>query len=194
MSFLKTNRLVLATTNAGKVREMKRLLPGVEILTLTDVGFMDEVEEPFDSFAENARVKAEAVFAATGIPALADDSGLCVDALGGAPGVHSARYAGEPQDAAKNIAKLLEAMHGMENRYAHFAAALCLCDESGARIFEGMCHGAIAQEASGDGGFGYDPVFVPDGWSETFGVLSPDVKAGLSHRAKALRKLVVAIG
>lgn len=194
MSALKNNRLVLATTNTGKVREMKSLLPGVEVLTLTDVSFTDDVEEPFETFAGNARAKAGAVFAATGIAALADDSGLCVEALGGAPGVHSARYAGVPQDSAKNIAKLLEAMRGVENRRAYFAAALCLCDENGARIFEGQCSGTIAHKPSGEGGFGYDPVFIPDGFAESFGVLPQDAKARLSHRAKALQKLATAVG
>lgn len=193
MALLKNNRLVLATTNAGKVRELKALLPGVDVLTLADVGFTDEVDEPFDTFAENARAKAQAVFAATGIPAIADDSGLCVEALGGAPGVHSARYAGAPQDSAKNIAKLLEGLRSVENRRAYFAAALCLCDKNGAQVFEGRCLGTIANAASGEGGFGYDPVFIPDGYDESFGVLPPDVKASLSHRAKALQKLAAVI-
>ncbi len=183
----------MATTNAGKVRELKALLPGIDVLTLADVGFTDEVDEPFETFAQNARAKAEAVFTATGLPALADDSGLCVEALGGAPGVHSARYAGTPQDSAKNIAKLLESLRGVENRRAYFAAALCLCDERGVQIFEGQCLGTIAHEASGEGGFGYDPVFIPDGYGGSFGVLPSDVKASLSHRAKALHKLAAVV-
>jgi XTP/dITP diphosphohydrolase len=107
--------------------------------------------------------------------------------------VHSARYAGEPQDSGRNIAKLLEAMRGVENRRAYFQAALCLCDESGSRIFEGRCDGSIADAPGGEGGFGYDPVFIPDGYTESFGALPPDVKARLSHRAKALQQLVAAV-
>ena len=183
-------KLVLATTNAGKVREIRALLPGVEILTLNDVGFSEPVEEPHDTFADNARAKAEAVHRATGLPALADDSGLCVDALDGAPGVHSARYSGEPQNSAANKAKLLAVLRASEDRRAHFVAAIALCDASGCRVFEGECHGTIARTASGDGGFGYDPVFIPEGYTQTFGELPAEVKKSMSHRARALEKLV----
>ena len=182
-------KLVLATTNAGKAREIRELLPDVEILTLDEVGYTDTIEEPHDTFADNARVKAEAVFRATGIAALADDSGLCVDALDGAPGVHSARYAGEPQNSSANKAKLLMALRHADDRRAHFTAALALCDASGCRIFEGTCHGSIARAASGGSGFGYDPVFIPDGYTQTFGELPTDVKKRISHRAHALQKL-----
>lgn len=186
------SKLVLATTNNGKARELRELLPGVEILTLTDVHFRATIEEPHDSFAENARAKAQAVFAVTGLPVLADDSGLCVDALGGAPGVHSARYAGEPQNTVANKAKLLSVMRGIEDRRAQFVAALALCDAHGCRIFEGSCRGSIAHAPSGTGGFGYDPIFIPEGYDETFGTLPSDVKARLSHRAKALQQMVAA--
>jgi XTP/dITP diphosphohydrolase len=130
------------------------------------------------------------VFAATGIPALADDSGLCVEALGGAPGVQSARYAGEPQNTGANKVKLLSALRGTEDRRARFVAALALFDESGCRIFEGECHGSIAQAPAGTGGFGYDPVFIPEGHSQTFAELPAELKSRISHRSLALQKMV----
>lgn len=183
------DRIVLATTNAGKAREFEALLPGLKILTLQDVGFLDTIEEPFDSFEQNARVKAETVFKATGIPSLADDSGLCVAARGGAPGVHSARYAGEPASSERNMTKLLDELKGADNRSAYFIAVLCFFDANGPRYFEGRCNGSIAYQASGSGGFGYDPVFIPEGYHQSFGELPPTVKAEISHRAKALAKL-----
>lgn len=183
-------KLVLATRNPGKVAEMQALLPGFQLLSLDDVGFAEEIAEPFETFHENAEAKARAVFEHTRIPALSDDSGLCVAALDGAPGVLSKRYAGEQATDADNITKLLEAMRTEPDRAAHFTAVICLMDARGQpHSFEGICKGHIAEKPAGDRGFGYDPVFVPDGFDEPFAALPKEVKNNISHRAKALEKL-----
>ncbi len=183
-------RLLVATRNRHKLEEMRAILqlPGVDLIGADEVaGLPPDVAEDADTFAGNALLKARVLCAASGIWTLADDSGLEVDALGGAPGVRSARYAGEPSDPAANNAKLLRAMHGVANRAARFRCALALAAPDGrAWCVEGRCEGRIAHAAAGGGGFGYDPLFVPDGHARTFAELPAAEKHRLSHRGAAL--------
>lgn len=191
-------KIVIATGNAGKVKEFQSLLAplGAALLTPKDIGFAEEIEETGDTFAANALIKARALSARTSHPVLADDSGLEVDALGGAPGIYSARYAspeeaaGLRQDAA-NRSKLLRALQGKSPRTARFRCTLCWL-EPGAepRFFEGVCEGEVTAGERGEGGFGYDPLFIPLGFNRTFGELPEAVKDNLSHRGLAVQALL----
>jgi XTP/dITP diphosphohydrolase len=195
-----TRPLVFATRNRGKLVELRLLLPGVDVLDIEEaerrVGrAIPEVDEDADTFAGNARKKAREVSAATGLPALADDSGLEVDALGGAPGVYSARYADGGGDAANN-AKLLAALAGVpaERRTARFRAVLALADVAGPLGAEtitadGACEGLILDAPRGAGGFGYDPLFLFPELGQTFAELGVGTKGDLSHRARAMRAI-----
>ncbi len=186
--------LVAATNNKGKLREIMQLLPeGVELKTLGDIGFAQEIPEPYETFEENAATKARTVHTFCGLNVFAEDSGICVPALDGAPGVHSARYAGEPKDDGRNLAKLADEMWGKEDRRAYYKAVICLIWEGEEHYFEGTCHGRLAEEPRGSGGFGYDPIFIPEGYNETFGELPDEVKNKLSHRGEAVRKMVAFI-
>lgn len=185
-------RLVLATRNRKKVEEIRRVLGdrSVELLTLDAFPDCPEVAEDGDTFAANARKKAESVAAFTGLPALADDSGLAVAALQGAPGVFSARYAGEGADDAANLRLLLTNLRGEEWREARFVCvlALALADGKGeSHCFMGEVVGEITHRPSGHNGFGYDPVFRPMGWDRTFAEMTAAEKDRLSHRGQALR-------
>jgi len=179
-------KLILASNNQGKIAEIKSLLPGIAIFTMRDIGFEDAIEEPYDSFRENARIKAKTIHDFCGLPVLADDSGLCVDALDGRPGVFSARFAGPDATDAENNEKLLGALEGAESRKGHYVAMLCLIIRGEAHFFEGRCDGSIAAAPKGSLGFGYDPLFIPDGYDRTFGEIDPGIKSRISHRAKAL--------
>ncbi len=181
-------RLLVATRNAHKLAEIRGLLPGVEIVGTDAFPDVPDPEETGATFEANATLKAEAWRDATGLPALADDSGLEVEALGGAPGVLSARYAGAHGDTAANNAKLLRALEGVpaERRGARFVCALALALPGGTtRTLRGECRGRIVEAGRGAGGFGYDPLFVPEGEALTFGELPAETKARLSHRARA---------
>ena len=181
-------RLLLATRNAHKLAEIRAMLPGVDLVGTDAFPGVPDPAETGATFEENARIKAEAWRDATGLPALADDSGLEVEALGGAPGVLSARYAGTHGDTAANNAKLLRALEGVpaERRGARFVCALALALPGGAtRTLRGECRGRIVEAGRGAGGFGYDPLFVPEGEALTFGELPVETKARLSHRARA---------
>lgn len=185
-------RLLAATGNRHKLEEFARILGplGVEIVSPEEVGAHLAVEENGATFAENARIKARALFAATGIPTMADDSGLCVDALDGRPGIHSARYMGENTPHSKKIAGLLRELEDVpaQRRTARFVAAICcILDQETELVCEGVCQGSIATAPSGDGGFGYDPIFLVGDCS--FGQLPPDQKDEQSHRGRALRQL-----
>lgn len=187
-------RLVLATRNDGKIREIIELLSGlpIEILTYEDFDAWPELEETGATFEENAEAKASALSGWSGLPALADDSGLEVDALGGRPGVRSARYAGTEGDAAANIALLLKEMEGVakRERSARFVCVIALTGPSDPAVeIRDTCEGAISEAARGEGGFGYDPVFVPSGEDRTMAQLSLEEKNAISHRGKALRRL-----
>ena len=185
------NELVIASNNPGKIRELRALLPPeLQVLSLADIGFHDEIEEPYDSFEENAHVKAATVHRFSGKNVLADDSGLCVAALQGGPGVHSARYAGTPQNEQRNLQRLMKELEAVEDRRAWYKAVICLIWEGKEYFFEGICQGAIAPAPQGSGGFGYDPVFIPEGHEATFGELDPEVKYGISHRGRALAQVV----
>jgi XTP/dITP diphosphohydrolase len=187
--------LVFATRNRGKLVELRELLPGIEVRSLDDV-HVPEVIEDADTFVGNASKKAREVSAATGLPALADDSGLEVDALGGAPGVYSARYAGEPHDDAKNNAKLLAALAGVpaDRRTARFRSVLALADVTGALAgqvitADGSCEGMILDAPRGTGGFGYDPLFYSPELGMTFAEAGVGSKNDLSHRARAMHAI-----
>ncbi len=189
-------RLVVASHNAGKLREIAALLAphGVEALGAPDLG-LDEPEETGASFRENAEIKARAAAEASGLPALADDSGLVVPALGGAPGIHSARWAGPTRDFAAAMARLeaLLADKTDGDRRAHFACALALAWPDGhCETVEGEVHGRLVFPPRGTRGFGYDPVFVPDGHAVTFGEMDPARKHRISHRARAFERLIAA--
>jgi XTP/dITP diphosphohydrolase len=193
--------LVFATRNQGKLVELRQLLPGVDVLSIDEATArigkdIPEVVEDGDTFVANAIKKAREVSAATGLPALADDSGLEVDALGGAPGVYSARYAGEGAGDAANNAKLLAALAGVpaDRRTARFRAALALADVAGplgaaVETADGVCEGVVLAEARGTGGFGYDPLFFSPELGMTFAEAGLGPKGDLSHRARAMRTL-----
>jgi len=199
-------RVVIATHNPGKLKEMRELLSphGVEAVAASELG-LAEPEETGSSFAENARIKAVAAARAAKLPAFADDSGLVVEALGGAPGIHSARWAGPDRNFGRAMRVIGEKLKGQgatdpARRRAAFVAALCLAWPDGhMEEFEGRVDGTIADAPRGSEGFGYDPIFLPDGFTRTFGEMSAEEKhglpprgQGLSHRARAFRKLAEA--
>ncbi|HEX6473059.1 MAG TPA: RdgB/HAM1 family non-canonical purine NTP pyrophosphatase [Streptosporangiaceae bacterium] len=185
-------RVVLATRNAGKIAELRRILSGVEVVGLDAFPDAPEVPETELTFAGNALLKAKAIARHTGLPAVADDSGLCVDALGGMPGVFSARWAGRHGDDVANLELLLAQLADVPPavRGAHFACAAALALPSGAdRVVTGRLDGRIIDAPRGTGGFGYDPIFVPDGESRTTAEMSPAEKDAISHRGRAFRAL-----
>lgn len=189
-------QILVGTKNAGKVRELENMLSDfpIELRSLDEFENVIEPEETGATFADNAELKAVYYSEKTGLAALADDSGLEVSALNGAPGVYSARYGGKDSSNEEKIAKLLEELEnsGNEDRSARFVCVIVLTNETGDIIFqaEGICDGKIANEPRGENGFGYDPVFIPVGFDETFGELSSDVKSNLSHRGKAIEKII----
>lgn len=184
-------RFVLATHNPGKLREMGEILRdlGVEVVSPAALGIPVDVEETGTTFLENALLKAKAICRAANLPAIADDSGLCVDALNGAPGVYSARYGGEGLNDRGRCMLLLNSMRGATTRAAHFSCAVACAFPNGDTLTaEGRCDGFIAYAPLGDGGFGYDPVFLLPGTGKTFGQLSQEEKSAVSHRGKALKE------
>jgi XTP/dITP diphosphohydrolase len=201
-----SKKLIIATRNKGKVREFAAMFEplGYAVQSLDDYPAVPDIAETGDTFAANALIKARAVVEALGVPALADDSGLVVDALGGAPGVYSARYAGEPSDDAANNAKLLSELHKISATLApaedgrpallsraRFVCALAYCEPLGRTLAaEGACEGAIAAEPRGGGGFGYDPYFFVPELNRTLAELATEEKNRISHRAQALRHLI----
>jgi XTP/dITP diphosphohydrolase len=191
------NTIVLATGNAGKIRELSALLaelhPGVLVLGLKDFPEIGEIAETGATFEDNARIKALAVARATGLVAVADDSGLAVDALDGAPGVYSARYGGEGATDEKNVAKLLAALALVPDadRGCHFACVMLAATPGGHELIgRGAWHGRVAQEPAGSGGFGYDPVFLDEKLGVTAAQMDAQVKNGRSHRGLALRDML----
>ena len=187
-------RLVIASHNPGKLREIADLLApfGVTTVSAGDLG-LPEPDETGASFRENAEIKAVAAARAAVLPALADDSGLVVPALGGDPGIRSARWAGAARDFQRAMARVEAALRGQADRRAHFVCALCLAwPGGGTEIFEGRVDGGLVWPPRGTRGFGYDPIFLPDGREETFGEMDPDVKHAISHRADAFEKMVTA--
>lgn len=188
------DKLVIATGNAGKLREIRQLLAPLEVEVLPQSDFaVPEAEEPYCTFIENALAKARHASLHTGLPALADDSGICVDALQGAPGVYSARYAGEPRSDMRNNEKLLTAMTGHSNRHAHYYCVMVLvrhAEDPQPLIAEGLWQGEIMTVPRGDGGFGYDPVFLDAKTEKTGAELPPEIKNRISHRGQALTKML----
>lgn len=187
-------KLVLASNNAGKLKEFSRLFAplAIELIPQGQLG-VSEAEEPHVTFVENALAKARHAAAATGLPALADDSGICVRALGGAPGVYSARYAGEPKSDARNNAKLVEALRDSGDRRAYYYAVLVLvrhADDPQPLIVEGRLDGEVLAEPRGEGGFGYDPHFLIPALGKTAAELTAEEKNPISHRGKALAVLL----
>ncbi len=192
-----SEKFVLATHNPGKLAEMRSILSklGVEVVGPSEAGVEVDVEETGTTFAENAMLKAKAICAAAGLPAIADDSGLCVDALNGGPGVYSARYGGEELDDRGRCMLLLRGMRGQTTRAAHFSCAVACAFPNGDTLTaEGRCDGAIAFAPLGDGGFGYDPVFLVPGKGKTFGQLSAEEKSAISHRGRALASFAEKLG
>ncbi len=187
-------KIVLASNNAKKLKELSALLTplGIQLIPQGELG-VPEAEEPHHTFLENALAKARHAAQLTGLPALADDSGLCVKALGGAPGVQSARYAGEPKSDARNNEKLLAALTGVADRRAHFVSLLVLVrhgDDPQPLVAEGEWHGEIIDQYRGEGGFGYDPLFYVPAEKATAAELSAEVKNRLSHRGQAMARLL----
>jgi XTP/dITP diphosphohydrolase len=192
---LHTMKLLIATRNSHKLQEIRQILavPSLELVSMADFPSIPDVVEDGNTFEANATKKAVTLALATRLWTLADDSGLEVDALGGAPGVWSARYAGEPVNYAANNRKLLKALKNVVNRKARFRCAMALSDPKGqAQVVEGKCEGRIVEECRGAAGFGYDPLFVPDGYSVTFAEMDSEEKNRISHRAVALSLAVQA--
>jgi XTP/dITP diphosphohydrolase len=184
-------KLVLASNNQHKIDELRALLPSsMNVITMREAGITIDIPEPYATLEENAREKAETIFRLTGLNCFSEDTGLEVEALKGAPGVHSARYAGEERSSTANIHKLLRELEGEENRAARFRTIICLHLDGGVHYFEGICPGRITEAALGEKGFGYDPVFIPEGACRRFSEMTMEEKAQYSHRAKALARLV----
>ena len=191
MEITKKQRLVVASGNKNKLREIAEIFTDFEVVSQKQMGFDEDVEETGKTFAENALIKARAACKALGCIALADDSGLCVDALNGAPGIYSARYCGCHGSDKENRDLLLRNMEGMENRKAHFTSAIALVFPDGRELVaEGNTHGEILMEEVGDGGFGYDCIFMSEDLKKSFGVATAEEKNRVSHRFRALQKML----
>lgn len=183
-------KLVVATNNAHKLKEIADILDEkIELLSLKDINCHVDIPETADTLEGNARQKALYIYKNYGMDCFADDTGLEVEALNGAPGVFSARYAGEDHDSEANMQKLLRELKGKENRKAQFRTAICLIMNGKEYLFEGIVKGKIIEEKRGVTGFGYDPIFVPEGYDLTFAELGNDIKNTISHRARAIEKL-----
>ncbi len=184
-------KLIFATHNKNKAKEVKSLMPSfIELLSLDDINFNEEIEETAETIEDNALLKATTIYEKTGINCFADDSGLLVDALNGEPGVYSARYAGEQKNDQDNMQKLLHELNDKPNKNAHFKTVMALIIDGKEHLFEGKIEGKIITEKLGSNGFGYDPIFVPDGYNETFAQLDSETKNKISHRARALQKML----
>ena len=187
-------KLVIASNNPGKLREIERILQPLGLEVLPQSAFnIPEADEPYCTFIENCLTKARHASELAGLPALADDSGICIDALNGAPGVYSARFAGEPKSDQRNNEKMIELLKHETNRKAHYYCVIVLVrhpHDPQPIIAEGSWHGEIIGTPRGNGGFGYDPYFLVPGLNQTGAELSPEVKNGMSHRGKALAELV----
>ncbi|OEK05865.1 RdgB/HAM1 family non-canonical purine NTP pyrophosphatase [Roseivirga misakiensis] len=182
-------KLCFATNNAHKLEEVRQILGDrFEIVSLKDIGFEGELPETHETLEENSLEKAEYLYERFQMPIFSDDSGLEVQSLAGRPGVHTAHYAGD-RNAPKNMAKVLEELNGHADRQAQFRAVVTYIDTSGVKQFEGIIKGHIAPEMTGVDGFGYDPIFIPEGYDRTFAQLSADIKNTMSHRKRSVEKL-----
>lgn len=184
-------KLLFATHNKNKLSEVKALMPNnIDLIGLSDLNFHEDIAETESTIEGNASLKSQSIYKITGINCFSDDSGLLVDALNGEPGVHSARYAGEHKNDEDNIQKLLRELTGKENRKAHFKTVMSLLIDGQEYLFEGKIYGNITPEKRGANGFGYDPVFIPDGYTKTFAEMTKDEKSSISHRGIALKQLI----
>lgn len=184
-------RIVFATNNVHKLQEIRAMIPeGIKLLSLADIGCHADIPETADTLEGNALIKARYVAEHYGMDCFADDTGLEVETLGGAPGVHTARYAGEAHDTEANIDKLLAELADKDNRKARFRTAIAFIIHQEEHLFEGILEGEIAPVRRGTDGFGYDPVFIPEGTDKTFAELGPDIKNRISHRALAVNQLI----
>jgi len=182
--------LIFATNNEHKVSEIQSLLPkDINVITLQQAGINIDIPEPYDTLQENANTKAKTIFEITQQNCFSEDTGLEIDALNGAPGVQSARYAGEDRNFNANIEKVLSNLKNLENRSAQFRTVICLIWEQKEYYFEGVCRGHIAEQNSGTAGFGYDPIFIPEGATKSFATMTMDEKNTYSHRQKAVSQL-----
>lgn len=184
-------RIVFATNNVHKLQEIRAMIPeGIKLLSLADIGCHADIPETADTLEGNALIKARYVAEHYGMDCFADDTGLEVETLGGAPGVHTARYAGEAHDTEANIDKLLAELADKDNRKARFRTAIAFIVQQEEHLFEGILEGEIAPVRRGTDGFGYDPVFIPEGTGKTFAELGSDIKNRISHRALAVNQLI----
>ena len=184
-------RIVFATNNVHKLQEIRAMIPeGIKLLSLADIGCHADIPETADTLEGNALIKARYVAEHYGMDCFADDTGLEVETLGGAPGVHTARYAGEAHDTEANIDKLLAELADKDNRTARFRTAIACIVQQEEHLFEGILEGEIAPVRRGTDGFGYDPVFIPEGTGKTFAELGSDIKNRISHRALAVNQLI----
>ena len=183
-------KLVFATNNKHKLQEVRDIIgSGVEILSLADIGCNDDIPETADTLDGNALIKARYIYEKYNVSCFADDTGLEVDALDGAPGVYSARYAGDGHDSEANMKKLLENLTGKNNRDAQFRTVIALIIDGEEKLFNGIVKGKITEEKRGNSGFGYDPIFVPEGYSESFAQMDSSTKNRISHRYRATKQL-----
>ena len=184
-------KLVFATNNLNKLAEVQKMLPAsIELLSLKDINCFDDIEETAITLEGNAKIKANYITEKFGYNCFADDTGLEVEALNGAPGVYSARYAGEPANSENNMVKLLESLKTESNKKAQFRTAVCLNLHNEQFLFDGICEGAILTKKQGEKGFGYDPIFQPKGFKQSFAEMSSEEKNKVSHRGLAIQKLV----
>ncbi|TYP98257.1 XTP/dITP diphosphohydrolase [Tenacibaculum adriaticum] len=184
-------KLVFATNNLNKLAEVQKMLPSsIELLSLKDINCFDDIEETAATLEGNAQIKANYIKEKFGYNCFADDTGLEVDALNGDPGVYSARYAGEPTNAENNMQKLLSELENKPNRKAQFRTSICLNLDNNQFLFDGICKGEILTEKHGEKGFGYDPIFQPEGFDKSFAEMSSEEKNKISHRGLAINKLV----
>ena len=182
--------LMFATNNSHKLEEIRSILPDYEVLGLKDIGLDYDIPETGSTLEENAWIKANFLFNHMGLDSLSEDTGLEVFCLDGAPGVHTARYAGDDKNPESNINKLLNQMLHSDDRKARFRTVIAYVTKTRVNYFEGIVNGKIALVKSGNGGFGYDPIFIPDGYEKTFADLDPEIKNTISHRANAVNKLI----
>ncbi len=184
-------KIIFATSNPHKVREVKEMLEGqYEVLSLKDIGCEEEIPETSPTFEGNALQKARYVYKNFGYNCFSEDTGLEIDALNGDPGIYTARYAGPDRNAQANMDKALKNLHGKSSRGAQFRTAVALIIDGKEQVFEGIVRGSITHQKSGDGGFGYDPIFQPEGYDITFAEMGKDVKNEISHRGRAIKKLI----
>ena len=188
-------KIVFATNNNHKLDEIRKITTGrIEILSLSDINCNEDIEETGTTLEENALIKARYIKNKYGYDCFADDTGLEVEALNGEPGVYSSRYAGEQCNSQDNMNKLISALQGADNRNAQFRTVIAAILNDKEHLFEGVVKGQITTEKHGNNGFGYDPVFMPSGYNQTFGELSDEIKNGISHRAVAMEKFIAFLG